>query len=198
MATLRSGAGIPCGFRATGNPGGPGHQWVSARYIDPAPGGWKIVEDKFQNPFTNESLTRERVFIPSKLTDNRYLGGDYVASLQMVGSKNLVRAWLEGDWSVIEGAFFPEFSESRHVVSPFRVPDDWLRFRSMDWGSAAPFSVGWWAVASENLPTTRKWPWLADITSRCSRSISRVVRSQPAQCRPETDCGGGGRWHPNP
>ena len=37
MATLRSGAGVPCGFRATGNPGGPGHQWVKARYIDPAP-----------------------------------------------------------------------------------------------------------------------------------------------------------------
>src|SRR5262249_28241346 len=26
MATLRSGEGVPCGFRATGNPGGPGHQ----------------------------------------------------------------------------------------------------------------------------------------------------------------------------
>src|SRR5215831_14645792 len=36
MATLRSGAGVPVGLRATGNPGGPGHQWVKARYIDPA------------------------------------------------------------------------------------------------------------------------------------------------------------------
>src|SRR5215510_4395753 len=27
MATLRSGAGVPVGLRATGNPGGPGHQW---------------------------------------------------------------------------------------------------------------------------------------------------------------------------
>ena len=39
MATLRSGAGVPVGLRATGNPGGPGHQWVRQRYIDPAPLG---------------------------------------------------------------------------------------------------------------------------------------------------------------
>jgi hypothetical protein len=39
MATLRGGAGVPCGFRATGNPGGPGHTWVKRRYIDPSPDG---------------------------------------------------------------------------------------------------------------------------------------------------------------
>lgn len=33
-ATLRSAAGATCGFRATCNPGGPGHNWVKARYID--------------------------------------------------------------------------------------------------------------------------------------------------------------------
>ncbi len=42
MATLRSGAGVPVGFRATGNPGGAGHQWVRARYIDPAPMGFSV------------------------------------------------------------------------------------------------------------------------------------------------------------
>ena len=36
-ATLRSAAGVSCGFRATCNPGGPGHNWVKARYIDPGP-----------------------------------------------------------------------------------------------------------------------------------------------------------------
>jgi hypothetical protein len=39
MATLRSSAGVPVRFRATGNPGGPGHQWVKAHYVDPAPFG---------------------------------------------------------------------------------------------------------------------------------------------------------------
>lgn len=154
MATLRSGTGIPCGFRATGNPGGPGHQWVRSRYIDPAPLGWKTITESFSNPWTKEIVNRERVYIPSKLQDNRYLGADYVANLQMVGNPQLVRAWLEGDWSVIEGAFFPEFSESKHVIPPFTIPETWLRFRSADWGSARPFSVGWWAVVGDDTPVS--------------------------------------------
>lgn len=150
MATLRSGSGVPSGFRATGNPGGPGHQWVRARYIDPAPLGWKIITDDFKNPWTNEIVQRDRVFIPSRLSDNKYLGNEYVANLQMSGNAQLVRAWLEGDWSVIEGAFFPEWSTEKHVIPPFAIPEGWLRFRSADWGSARPFSIGWWAVVSDN------------------------------------------------
>ncbi len=149
MATLRSGAGVPCGFRATGNPGGPGHQWVKARYIDPDPRGYQVIKSVFKDPWTNNSISKERVFIPSKLFQNKYLGGDYVASLQMAGNENLVRAWLEGDWSVIDGAFFDGWSNERNVIKPFEIPKDWLRFRSMDWGFAAPFSVGWWAVCPD-------------------------------------------------
>ena len=95
-------------------------------------------------------VRRERIYIPSKLSDNRYLGSDYVANLQMVGNAQLVRAWLEGDWSVIEGAFFPEFSEAKHVIPAFEIPSGWLRFRSADWGSARPFSIGWWAVVGDD------------------------------------------------
>lgn len=142
MATLRSGAGVPVGFRATGNPGGPGHQWVKARYIDPAPGGWRVIRDALSG--------LERVFIPSKVQDNKYLGEQYVQQLKASGSKELVRAWLEGDWSVIEGAFFDCWSNERHVIRPFAIPPDWLRFRSGDWGSAKPFSVGWWAVVGDD------------------------------------------------
>jgi hypothetical protein len=142
MATLRSGAGVPVGFRATGNPGGPGHQWVRARYVDPAPMGMRVIRD---------ALTGlERVFIPSKVGDNKYLGEDYVARLRASGSPELVRAWLHGDWSVIEGAFFECWSNDKHVIRPFEIPGDWLRFRAIDWGSAAPASVGWWAVVGDD------------------------------------------------
>ena len=151
MATLRSGAGVPCCFRATGNPGGPGHQWVKARYIDPAPAGWQTITSTFANPFNGEVVTRERIYIPSRLADNTYLGNDYVANLHLSGSDELVRAWLEGDWTVIAGAFFPEFG-ARHIVQPVELPKDWLRFRSGDWGSARPFSFGWWAVSDGSMP----------------------------------------------
>src|SRR5262249_38588954 len=132
MATLRSGAGVPVGLRATGNPGGPGHQWVKARYIDPAPLGNKIIRDEVSG--------LERVFIPSKVDNNRHIDVEaYKQRLRASGSKELVRAWLDGDWSVAMGAFFDCWDTKRHVIEPFEVPKDWMRFRSMDWGSASPF-----------------------------------------------------------
>jgi hypothetical protein len=150
LATLRSGAGVPVGFRATGNPGGPGHTWVKARYIDPCPAGWKPIHEEFTDPWTGTVVSRDRVYIPSKLQDNKFLGSEYVANLQMVGSMELVRAWLEGDWDVVEGAFFDTWSHRKHIVRPFPIPVEWLRFRSMDWGYASPASIGWWAVVGDD------------------------------------------------
>lgn len=170
MATLRSGAGVPCGFRATGNPGGVGHHWVKARYINQAPLGWKVTRHPFTNPRTGKTIVKDRVFIPSKVEDNPHLSDDYVANLQMQGSAQLVRAWLEGDWSVIEGAFFPEWGNEKHVISPFVIPNDWLRFRSMDWGSASPFSVGWWAVASDDYQLSNSGAGLREANNNGSHS----------------------------
>lgn len=146
MATLRSSAGVPVGFRATGNPGGPGHQWVKARYIDPAPMGYKVI--------TDEDSGLERVYIPARVSDNLPLMENdptYIQRLRASGSPELVRAWLEGDWSVVTGAFFSEFSMDRHVIAPFEIPKHWLRYRSADWGSARPFAVHWWAVSDGEL-----------------------------------------------
>ena len=151
MATLRSAAGVPVGFRATGNPGGPGQHWVKARYIDPAPQGWRVLKTVFKNPFDGTTVERDRVFIPGKITDHDLLGAAYIANLQMSGSPELVRAWLEGDWTVISGAFFTEFSLEAHVIAPFEIPAHWSRIRAMDWGSARPFSVGWYAVSDGSL-----------------------------------------------
>ena len=148
-ATLRSAEGAPCGFRATCNPGGPGHNWVKARYIDA--GANAVIPEAFISPFDGAQVTLSRQFIAARLTDNpALLANDpgYIARLGQSGSAELVRAWLEGDWNVIEGAFFDKWS-GRNIVAPFAIPTWWTRIRAFDWGYAAPFSVGWWAVASE-------------------------------------------------
>ena len=147
MATLRSSVpGIKCQFRATCNPGGPGHGWVKQWVIDLGP----------NRPYRDPDTRLTRVFIAAKVTDNPALllnDPNYINRLRASGSPELVRAWLEGDWDVVEGAFFPEFDRKRHVIAPsLKVPPDWIRFRSMDWGSARPFSVGWWAVVQDDQP----------------------------------------------
>ena len=106
------------------------------------PLGFQVVKDAVSG--------LERVYIPSRVHDNKFLGESYVNQLKASGSKELVKAWLEGDWSVIEGAFFDCWDSSQHVIRPFEIPQDWLRFRAADWGSARPFSVGWWAVVGDD------------------------------------------------
>jgi hypothetical protein len=98
-------------------------------------------------------VSLERVFIPSKLKDNRKLlesQPTYVLQLKQTGSEQLVKAWLNGDWNSIEGAYFSDMDADVHVLPAAyarELPKHWTRFRAMDWGSARPFSVGWYAVA---------------------------------------------------
>ena len=74
-ATLRSGAGVPCGMRLTGNPGGPGHLWVKARYIDPCPSGFQVITESEELEIEGRKVTvsLDRVFIPNKIGDNMLL-----------------------------------------------------------------------------------------------------------------------------
>ena len=149
FGVLRSAGGVPVQLILTGNPGGAGQHWVAERYqMIPFPAGPKVITRVLPN-----GATHKIAVIPSRITDNKLLiQGDpgYLNRMQLVGSPALVKAWLDGDWSAIEGAFFPEWSERQHVIAPFTIPGHWLRFRSGDWGSAKPFSIGWWAVVSDD------------------------------------------------
>lgn len=144
---LRSKTGVPVQLIMTANPGGPGQFWIKDRFIDPAPNGMKVL-----NVLLPNGKTHRRVFIPSKIQDNRTLlanDPEYIDRLYLVGSSALVKAWLDGDWNAVDGAFFDKWSMARNVIRPVELPKEWIRFRSMDWGSARPFSVGWWAVAGD-------------------------------------------------
>lgn len=145
-ACLRSAHGVANKrIRSSANPGGIGHHAVKNYFIDPAPLGMDLIKS-----IDEDGTVTTRMFIPSRVYDNAILLANdpgYISRLREIGSPELVKAWLEGDWNVITGAYFPEFSTTKHVLEPFAIPEHWLRFRSMDWGSTSPFAVLWHAVS---------------------------------------------------
>ena len=139
---------------ASANPGGVGHLWVKNTFID----GVTPLKMRLQ-PSAEGGM--RRMYIPATLDDNPSMlehDPGYEARLEGLGSKALVAAMRWGDWNVIEGAFFDCWSPQLHVLAPFSVPLEWLRFRSADWGAASPFSTGWWAVVQEDyfLPVVKR------------------------------------------
>lgn len=171
MATLRSAAGVPVCFRATANPGGVGHMWIKARYIDDHPSGWRVKTYEFDNPITGGKVYRDRIYIPSRLKDNKILmdnDPNYIANLQMQASPELVRAWLDGDWNVIAGTAFENLRRDKHIIRRFDIPHWWTRFTSIDWGTAKPYAVGWYCVAEDDLVMTARGDWPERLISRGS------------------------------
>jgi hypothetical protein len=125
------------------NPGNIGHAFVKGMFID----GVEPYEIR-EMPDDEGGLKRQ--FIPARLEDNptMYISDpNYEKRLMGLGSPELVRAMREGDWDIVSGAAFEKLTRTKHLVRPFKIPKHWTKFTSMDWGSAKPFSVGWYAVA---------------------------------------------------
>ena len=160
-------SGLPLYMRATSNPGGPGHQWVKKHFIDPSVPDkpfWATDENgeviKWPKGHSREGEPLfKRKFIPATLFDNPYLSEDgmYEANLLSL-PEHQRRQLLEGDWDINEGAAFPEFSRRIHVVDPFDIPSNWVRFRACDYGYGSYTGVVWLAVVpgSEQLVVYRE------------------------------------------
>ena len=168
-----------CYIRATANPGGVGHGWVKARFIDPAPPMTPIRETVTVRNADGqpETFTRSRIFVPATVYDNEALLRDdpeYVARLALLPPRER-SALLYGDWDSYEGQYFAEFRQHpdaelcrragitpeeagrqrrfTHVIAPFDLSvgaaRGWKLCRSYDFGYAKPFSCAWWAVDYE-------------------------------------------------
>lgn len=122
------------------NPGGPGHNWVKAAFID------------FAEPMEIRRMPKEeggmlRQYIPARLEDNPSLDAEeYSSRLLGLRSPYLVKAMLEGSWDIVAGGMFDDlWNPEIHVVAPFEIPSSWKLDRSFDWGASKPYSVGFWA-----------------------------------------------------
>ena len=112
----------------TFNPWDRNH-WLKHRFFDPV--GDPNILAKTTNYLCNEflSLADLKLFEDMKKNDpERYK----VAGL--------------GEWGIAEGQFFEMWRSDKHIVKPFKIPEGWVRFRAMDWGSYHPYCVHWYAV----------------------------------------------------
>lgn len=51
----------------------------------------------------------------------------------------------DGLWAAAEGGVYPEWDAAMHLIDPFPIPQDWKRYRSIDFGYTNPFVCGWFA-----------------------------------------------------
>ena len=135
-ASLRGANAFPKRFYLTCNPGGPGHGWVKRLFVD--------------RQFEPGENPADYTFIRAGVRDNLpLLSSDrgYLSALESL-PEDLRRAWLDGDWDVFAGQYFPEFSRSVHTVEPFPIPAHWRRYRAFDYG--LDMLAVLWAAADEN------------------------------------------------
>lgn len=122
------------------NPGGIGHQFVKATWLDKSQPMELVNTGSAEGGFL-------RQYIPARLADNPSINQEsYRANLSGLGNEALVKAMLEGDWDIVAGAAL-DINRDKHMLRPFTPPKHWTRFQCIDWGFVKPYSIGWYCVA---------------------------------------------------
>lgn len=70
---------------------------------------------------------------------------DYIPNLKKL-PKKLQERHLYGSDADMEGAVFDEYSQARHLIQPFNVPEEWAKTVVLDHGFTNPTAVLWAAV----------------------------------------------------
>jgi phage terminase large subunit len=137
-----------CVFIGATNPGGIGHSFCKAIWMD------KNFPTEFVNPVDYRSMF---AYVPSKAEDNPHLDAAYWQMLSTL-PPHLVNAFKEGSWDVFVGQAFQEWSRIYHIMEPLRlehtqsplVPDGRPVYMTFDWGFGKPFSVCWFWLDDDN------------------------------------------------
>ena len=157
-SNLRGPKDMPIRQFIAANPGDVGHAWIAKRYVfKGAP--W--------HPFFEDKSKRQWISAPSTYLDNPFIDQvEYRSQLESScpSDPELLRAWLEGDWTVARGAYFAAvIDESRNVIDPWQsVPDarvsydDWRYYLAHDFGVSAP-SVTYVVAKSPGAQAFGKW-----------------------------------------
>lgn len=137
-SNMRGPKGMPIRVVLAGNPGGVGHAVLAKRYVFKAAPFTPFFEDKSK---------RQWVYCPSTFAGNQFLDREqYRDALEASCpyDAELLRAWVDGDWSISRGAYFASvLDENRNAIDPWEKiptwpPVHWDRYLCHDFGSTAP------------------------------------------------------------
>ena len=102
---------VPLRMRSAGNPGGIGHEWVKARFVDEK---------------------SELLFIPSNYTDNEYLNQEeYSKQLDKLSDEVKRQQLKYGDWNVLPSTNFFK-TENIHIDQEYKPQYNIANCRSYD------------------------------------------------------------------
>ncbi len=132
----------------------PAQGWLKDRFVTPEPKGRVVHRVKVVDPKTGQTKYTTRLFLPATLDDNPDKAFVEQYKFRLLSKPSHMRArYLYGDWDSVEGGYFEDdYNPGVHIIDPFKIPRDWPKFRSMDWGFKAPGVIGWFAMdKDENL-----------------------------------------------
>ena len=143
----RSSDDLPKRIYLTCNPGGVGHKWVKDLFVKPRYRVDPNDPERTQRP-------EDYRFIPAKVDDNPWLLKNSPMYLKMLANlpDDIRQAHRFGDWDALSGAYFSNFRRNTHTVKRFKIPNNWLTYRSFDYGLDM-LAVCWWAVDEDG----RSW-----------------------------------------
>lgn len=142
---------------------GPGMNYYRRGFLEP------------REPFVIEKVGQHlRQYIPMYLIDND--SEDIQATIARIREAYpdpaVQSALLECNWRAMIGDFYQEWSEERHVVTDFSPPHHWFHYRAIDWGTAEPCAIGYFAISDGEPFKTKETDDLGD-TMYASRWFPR-------------------------
>jgi phage terminase large subunit len=103
---------------------------------------WFVKKDMIRG----EDVKAQFVNIYAPSTENIHLPDGYVETMLATWSEERIKREILASEDSFEGQVYTEFRQDLHVIKPFAIPKDWLRYIGIDHGYRNPAAWLWAAM----------------------------------------------------